>query len=179
MFKYQRNISMSTNSSLPVIPRKLYPLKVDLRHRSIFNFRFTKLQPENENMVPCFGNSIRVHSPYNIPTFFNVNEGTKIEHSMIIEVTPEITRTENSVTYHTTLYPTDDFGNETVITVRMNGDDAILYRRFQQFTISDAVSQVGGLLGLFAGVSMLSVVEFVNHFTLRAIVDAVRIFKRQ
>lgn len=57
--------------------------------------------------------------------------------------------------------------NETSITVRMNMDGIGLYRRYQQFSLSDVVSFVGGLLGLFAGISMLSIVEFFYFFTIR------------
>jgi len=68
-------------------------------------------------------------------------------------------------------------GKETIINVRMNMDDVILFRRYQQFTFSDVVSYVGGLLGLFAGISMLSIVEFFYFFTIRVGVNLWRILR--
>jgi amiloride-sensitive sodium channel len=81
----------------------------------------------------------------------------------------------DSTTYHVKYYP-EYFKNddEISITIRMNTDDMILYRRYQQFTSSDVISYVGGLLGLFAGISMLSIVEFVYFFTLRLFVNVAR-----
>ncbi|CAG9812250.1 unnamed protein product [Chironomus riparius] len=69
----------------------------------------------------------------------------------------------------------DQDDNETTIIVTMNMDDIILFRRYQQFTFSDVVSYVGGLLGLFAGISMLSIVEFFYFFTIRLLVNLWRI----
>jgi acid-sensing ion channel, other len=73
----------------------------------------------------------------------------------------------DSISYHTKYKYTKINGNETTISVRMNTDDIILYRRYQQYTFSDIVSYIGGLLGLFAGISMLSIVELFYFFSLR------------
>jgi acid-sensing ion channel, other len=62
-----------------------------------------------------------------------------------------------------------DDENATYITVRMNTDGIVLYRRYQQYSFSDVVSYVGGLLGLFAGISCLSIFELFYFFTLRLI----------
>ena len=43
--------------------------------------------------------------------------------------------------------------------------------RYQQFTVVDFLAYVGGILGLFAGISALSVVEFLYFFTLRLVSD--------
>lgn len=59
--------------------------------------------------------------------------------------------------------------SETEIIVRMKNDEMILYRRFQQFTLSDVISYVGGLLGLFAGISVLSFVEIFYFTVVRGI----------
>jgi len=56
-------------------------------------------------------------------------------------------------------------------------DDIVLFRRYQQFTFSDVVSYVGGLLGVFAGISMLSIVEFFYFFTIRLGVNLWRILR--
>ena len=39
--------------------------------------------------------------------------------------------------------------------------------RYQHFTIVDFLAYVGGILGLFAGISALSVVEILYFITLR------------
>jgi hypothetical protein len=87
----------------------------------------------------------------------------------------------NSINYHIKYFPINDDGinGTTVINVRMNTDDMILYRRYQQFFFSDAVSYVGGLLGLFAGISVLSIVEIFYFFSLRLCSDLLRLLKRQ
>jgi amiloride-sensitive sodium channel len=84
----------------------------------------------------------------------------------------------NSISYNIKYYTKHESGgNETTINVRMNMDDIVLFRRYQQFTFSDVVSYVGGLLGLFAGISMLSIVEFFYFFTIRLAVDLWRILR--
>ncbi|KAL7011566.1 hypothetical protein ACKWTF_014325 [Chironomus riparius] len=67
--------------------------------------------------------------------------------------------------------------DEISINLRVNTEDAILFRRYQQFTFSDVVSYVGGLLGLFAGISMLSIVEIFYFFVIRVAVDAWRVVR--
>ena len=85
----------------------------------------------------------------------------------------------NSISYNIKYYTKrESGGNETTINVRMNMDDIVLFRRYQQFTFSDVVSYVGGLLGLFAGISMLSIVEFFYFFTIRLGVNLWRILRR-
>ncbi|KAL7013163.1 hypothetical protein ACKWTF_015225 [Chironomus riparius] len=84
----------------------------------------------------------------------------------------------NSISYNIKYYTKHESGgNETTINVRMNMDDIVLFRRYQQFTFSDIVSYVGGLLGLFAGISMLSIVEFFYFFTIRLGVNMWRVLR--
>lgn len=75
----------------------------------------------------------------------------------------------DSVSYNIEYLTEVDTENEEMatISVRMDMDEIVLYRRYQQFTFSDVVSYVGGLLGLFAGISMLSLVEIFYFFTIR------------
>jgi amiloride-sensitive sodium channel len=98
------------------------------------------------------------------------------QHGIILEDNCTCLPTCNSVSYHVRYYPSDSSSgeNETVITMRLNTEDLILFRRYQQFTFSDALSYVGGILGLFAGISMLSIVELIYFFTLRFVSDVVR-----
>lgn len=65
--------------------------------------------------------------------------------------------------------------DELIVNIRINPQDAILFRRYQQFTFSDIVSYVGGLLGLFAGISVLSIFEIIYFFTIRVFVNIFRI----
>ena len=65
--------------------------------------------------------------------------------------------------------------DEVEINVRLNSEDAILFRRYQLFTFTDIVSYVGGLLGLLAGISVLSIVEIFYFFIIRVLVDAHRV----
>jgi len=81
----------------------------------------------------------------------------------------------DSVTYHIKYFhKISTQSDEISINVRVNTEDAILFRRYQQFTFSDVVSYVGGLLGLFAGISMLSIVEMFYFFVIRVAVDVWR-----
>ncbi|KAG5668127.1 hypothetical protein PVAND_016079 [Polypedilum vanderplanki] len=84
----------------------------------------------------------------------------------------------NLLTYHVKYFPIESEGNESIITVTMNGEDFILYRRYQLFTFSDIVSYVGGLLGLFAGISVLSIIEIFYYFTLRLGNDILKFYHR-
>jgi acid-sensing ion channel, other len=51
--------------------------------------------------------------------------------------------------------------------------------RYQPFTFSDFLAQSGGILGLIAGISMLSIVELCYFLSLRWIVNGCRWFKRK
>lgn len=46
--------------------------------------------------------------------------------------------------------------------------------RYQQFKSKDFLSCVGGLLGLFAGISVLSIIELFYFFSLRPLMDIYR-----
>jgi amiloride-sensitive sodium channel len=264
-FKYQRNVSMINQVTMPRIPSEAYPLKVGIDSPSKFVLKVTEPHIAEPSMKVCLERSLNIGHPHSLPTFIDHRMFERISVSTIVEVTPEITQTDeslrqlspkerecffedemklrffkvytqrncelecavdnavkfcricmptiyvyknktldlchgkinvcgtgvldtytagrnctclptcNSLIYHVKYYSSDSSDdNETVITVRMNMDDLILYRRFQQFTFSDAVSYVGGLLGLFAGVSMLSIVELCYYFTLRVASDVVR-----
>jgi amiloride-sensitive sodium channel len=86
----------------------------------------------------------------------------------------------DSVTYHIKYFHKfSTQSDEISINLRVNTEDAILFRRYQQFTFSDVVSYVGGLLGLFAGISMLSIVEIFYFFLIRPVVDVWRALRGQ
>jgi amiloride-sensitive sodium channel len=64
-------------------------------------------------------------------------------------------------------------GNSTdgIIKIKFKENEFILMQRVQQFTIFDFLSYIGGLLGLFAGISVLSIFEIFYFFTLRFICE--------
>lgn len=53
------------------------------------------------------------------------------------------------------------------------------YRRYQQFTALEFVSESGGILGLLAGSSLLSIVELIYFCTVRNISNFVRFLRRK
>jgi hypothetical protein len=84
----------------------------------------------------------------------------------------------NSIKYNVKYFPIyHNEGNETILNFRLNTEDTVVYKRYQQFTAFDVVSYVGGLLGLFAGISFLSIFEFFYFITLRLIVNVWRLIK--
>lgn len=50
-------------------------------------------------------------------------------------------------------------------------DEFIAYKRFESYGTVRLLSNIGGYLGLFLGISVLSVVEFIYFFTLRFVDD--------
>jgi amiloride-sensitive sodium channel len=50
--------------------------------------------------------------------------------------------------------------------------------RFQEYNYVDFFSYAGGILGLFAGISVLSIIETVYFLTMRLTTDCIR-FLRQ
>ncbi|CAG9808827.1 unnamed protein product [Chironomus riparius] len=99
----------------------------------------------------------------------------KFESQENVENSCECIPTCDSITYHVKYsykFAKDD--DEIEINLRLNSEDAILFRRYQLFTFSDVVSYVGGLLGLLAGISMLSIVEFFYYFFIRVLIDIYR-----
>jgi amiloride-sensitive sodium channel len=54
----------------------------------------------------------------------------------------------------------------------MAGDEFVGLERSEVFGIVDFIGNCGGLLGLFMGVSVLSIIEFIYYFTIRFFVRA-------
>jgi hypothetical protein len=54
----------------------------------------------------------------------------------------------------------------------MEGDEFVGLERSELFGIVDFIGNCGGLLGLFMGVSVLSIIEFIYYFTIRFFVRA-------
>jgi acid-sensing ion channel, other len=55
----------------------------------------------------------------------------------------------------------------SVVTVLFGDSEFMAYRRYERFGGVTLLSNIGGLLGLFLGVSLLSIVEVLYFFTLR------------
>jgi acid-sensing ion channel, other len=70
----------------------------------------------------------------------------------------------------------NDFAKETNVTInfKLKDDDVIPMFRYQPLTFVEFLAQSGGLMGLFAGISALSVIETFYFFTLRLICNFVR-----
>lgn len=263
VFHYDSNITTKNSNNLKEL-KESYPLRSNVYSTTEFTFKFNSTKRYNESYTRCFAPSFAIHSPFELPLFF---EFVGLEDAMImtIEITPEIIKTDadlrklsshvrecyfederklkffkiytqlnckydclsikyeeycdchvengsevcrnrdiklcsfyykellendknfslekncsclplcNSIRYHVKYFSEFSGENETVINIRMNPDDIILYRRHKQFTFSDIVSYVGGLLGLFAGISMLSIIEMFYFVTLRC---GVNLWKR-
>jgi amiloride-sensitive sodium channel len=176
--------------------KKLKPHQRECYFDGEKKLKFFKIYSEKNCQIECSTNKTLLEcgcvenmDPY------DSRKGTKICAHNILEdpcnfwMTPNYFEEEchcwppcHSVSYHLK-YSTEtlsDNDNMSIIRVQMNFDDMILFRRYQQFNFSDVVSYVGGLLGLFAGISMLSIVEFFYFFTLRLFTDVMRwILKRR
>jgi acid-sensing ion channel, other len=61
--------------------------------------------------------------------------------------------------------------NETIIDIKFKEVDIVPLIRYQPFTFSNFLAQAGGMLGLFAGISMLSIVELSYFLSLRWMVN--------
>jgi amiloride-sensitive sodium channel len=130
----------------------------------------------NKNLTLCIQQ--RAEDFTTCETYVRANLTTSENFS--IERNCQCLPTCDSITYRIKQSTEFDGSNETTIRIKFNMDDLILYRRYQQFTFSDVVSYVGGLLGLFAGISMLSIVEIFYFFTIRLAVDLWRVrFRNQ
>jgi amiloride-sensitive sodium channel len=56
---------------------------------------------------------------------------------------------------------------------RYKDGDHFAMIRYRPFKMSDFLAYVGGILGMFAGISVLSVVEMIYFFTIRVACDIV------
>ncbi|XP_070498708.1 uncharacterized protein [Chironomus tepperi] len=67
--------------------------------------------------------------------------------------------------------------NSTAVILKWKDGDYWATIRHQQFKLVDFASYVGGILGLFAGISVLSIVELIYFMTLRLFMDFLRLMK--
>jgi acid-sensing ion channel, other len=65
----------------------------------------------------------------------------------------------------------DDFYFESEIEFKFKDVDVVPLRRYRQMTFSDFLAQSGGMLGLFAGISALSIIELFYFMSLRWMVN--------
>jgi acid-sensing ion channel, other len=69
--------------------------------------------------------------------------------------------------------------SEATLEFKFKDFDVVPLRRYHTFTFSDFLAQSGGILGLIAGISMLSIVELCYFLSLRWIVNCWRFLKRK
>jgi hypothetical protein len=91
----------------------------------------------------------------------------------------------NSITYKSTWIATNHqkgYRNKTSldeVTINFVYEDSEYFPtiRYKQFTTKDFLAYVGGLLGLFAGISVLGLIELFYFFVLRIFVNAFEALK--
>lgn len=69
-------------------------------------------------------------------------------------------------------------GSDVTINFKFNGAEVIPMRRHQPVTIIEVLAQSGGMMGLFAGVSALSIIEVFYFFSLRIFSNFLRFIIR-
>ena len=65
------------------------------------------------------------------------------------------------------------------ISVKFKDEEFYPMFRHQALTMKDFLSNIGGLMGLFAGISVLSIVEVFYFFSLRLLVELWRNFAKK
>jgi len=84
----------------------------------------------------------------------------------------------NSIDYDVEIIDTklkDDDDESITMSFRFKDNDFIPLIRKQQFGLVEFLSLCGGLMGLFAGVSALSIIELLYFMTLRVVSNVVRV----
>ncbi|XP_070507966.1 uncharacterized protein [Chironomus tepperi] len=61
--------------------------------------------------------------------------------------------------------------NEGIVKFKFKENEYVSMQRVRQFTTVDFLSYIGGLLGLFAGISVLTLFEIVDFFTIRLLCE--------
>lgn len=72
------------------------------------------------------------------------------------------------------ILPIDTILEGMSLKFRYKESDYFTLIRYQEFRTKDFLSYVGGLLGLLAGISVLSIIEFFYFFSLRIFVNCFR-----
>jgi amiloride-sensitive sodium channel len=158
------------------------------------SLKFFKIYSQKNCLIECFANFTYQRcscndyiQPYKDKIFCSLEKSDCpkiIIHDYVLQDIPSTNCSClppcDSVTYHIKYFHKfSTQSDEISINLRVNTEDAILFRRYQQFTFSDVVSYVGGLLGLFAGISMLSIVEIFYFFIIRPVFDVWRALRGQ
>jgi acid-sensing ion channel, other len=88
-----------------------------------------------------------------------------LEECDLVKYNFEIT-SKNLKPTNDTLEDKDAF-SEALLEFKFKDVDVLPLRRYQPFTFSDFLAQSGGMMGLFAGISALSIIELVYFMTMR------------
>jgi acid-sensing ion channel, other len=83
----------------------------------------------------------------------------------------------NRVSINSSVQTAEGF-DETSFEFKFKDVDIVPLRRYQSFTFSEFLAQSGGMLGLFAGISALSIIELLYFSSLRWMVNLWRWIKK-
>jgi acid-sensing ion channel, other len=88
---------------------------------------------------------------------------------------------KTEVTAHPILWENEDAYaiKECSFEFKFKEVDVVPLRRYQSFTFTEFLAQSGGFMGLFAGISALSIIEMLYFMTLRFVVNLWRLFKSE
>lgn len=64
------------------------------------------------------------------------------------------------------------------IIIKFGSDEYLAYKQFESYGTVEIVSNIGGLLGLFFGISMFSLIEIVYFYTIRLIIRCILVKKK-
>lgn len=76
----------------------------------------------------------------------------------------------NSIDYSLTIFEerfSENDGNTSSVSIYFADDEFNVFKRSASFGVVSLLSNVGGLLGLFLGISVMSVVEVFYYFVIR------------
>lgn len=123
-------------------------------------------KPRVENMAICLMGSNRGSCEAFIKSQLDINSTLNFSTRQNCSCLPTCNSVKYNVKYFSRYH--SEGSNETVLNFIMNTEDIVVYRHYEAFTVSDVISYTGGLLGLFAGISVLSIVEFFYFFFVRS-----------
>ena len=129
----------------------------DYRHQMDVQYASEKANSLSKSSCDCFDECDSIK--YNIEV---------IAHELIVDENLTVNRYMRLSTEHTF---------ETELSFKFKDVDIVPLRRYRQITLTDFLAQSGGMMGLFAGISALSIIELFYFLTLRWMVNGWRWMK--
>ncbi|CAO1405339.1 unnamed protein product [Diamesa serratosioi] len=184
VFKFERTLEIyEYNSGVEAVScNDSYPLKTpnfQLGFHGVFGRKLAA-----ENYTTHFGDIIDgqhfiVHKNDEIPMKSSNRFYSAINETTVFIIDPHL-KTIDEDLYSTSLEEPEkiyavEFNVEkhpSEVTFLFKENEVFTFIRKRQFTTVDFLSDCGGILGLFAGISVLSIVEVVYYFSLRILVNA-------